>query len=964
MTGFFRSLFGFNKSISKIKPRMQSRRLELIGLEERVTPATISVVNNQVVIQLVDHEDISDLSTSVNGSQITINTLGSQNNSGSGTGLTVNNNSIVVNTGAGGLTGFAGISVLGFNDSGTDSNQVTIGAAGINLSSAPGGSNQSISINLSQGNTNNDAINVNGPIKSKGEGDVDLEASFGSSSLVIGEAGDITTTAGSVTLFSVDLRSAGDVTTDSGNVNFLNILTLLGNININSTSGNLYMNDIYGSGKNLTINQGSGMVAINNSSYLDIYNLSITTTNTTTSAISIRGNFASIVSLGVIDLKAGGNIFILEDVIAASVNAKSTAGDVIFGQQVITSQVGGFTSETSDATKATKISDTIDVGAGANALIKGNLITTTSGSKLQTIGAGNITITGNVDASATGNDLTLEAGSGVITISGNVGSGSIGFGDLIASGTGTFLASGTVKANKVDLNQTDNFSTSITFAKAVTTTGSTIVDGVYVGTLGTAPITFLDTITTLGDPATSFAQIRLFSEGGAINVAGAITGLDFVEVTSDTGDITLSGSVTTSGTNGSTSGYVGGDISIVSSTSGNILLSGNISAMGTGQITINNRDNVSLTINGNVSTVGGGEIFIGTNGAGNPSTGTGNLTINGTVTINAGIIYIGAAGPRTVSVNKALTTTAANGDVRIIATGAQTNSINFSKDATITSAGMVIFKIDNPTNTISFASGANISAVGGITDGGAGGGNLNLANNLTTTNGDINIPFNFINLNGSVSMKAAGSGNDIFIGNINGAQNLTLEATDQINFTTGSFITGVGQNTPLNTITIANSAGMLVSSKFSAANVVLSDTTGTITFNGPTSITNSLTTAAKPYSVEFYNTTVLSGAPVFLNTGNVSFSGVTSLPSGATITGGPATVVDLLGTIVSGGAFNIGAGSLKTNIANFTTLNLTSTTNESTIANRVVLAAGHTLFLNGVGTLTLSGDSSDPMHMN
>ena len=87
MAGMFSKLFGKK---SKSTNKATSRRLELLGLEERITPATISVNgNNEVVIQL-NNETITDLSTSINGNLITINTAGSANNTGTGSGLTVN----------------------------------------------------------------------------------------------------------------------------------------------------------------------------------------------------------------------------------------------------------------------------------------------------------------------------------------------------------------------------------------------------------------------------------------------------------------------------------------------------------------------------------------------------------------------------------------------------------------------------------------------------------------------------------------------------------------------------------------------------------------------------------------------------------------------------------------------------------------------------------------------------------
>jgi len=69
MSSIFRKFFGGKKE-SKGTKRAISRRLELLGLEDRIVPATISVLNNQVVIQLADFEDISDLNTSVNGPRL------------------------------------------------------------------------------------------------------------------------------------------------------------------------------------------------------------------------------------------------------------------------------------------------------------------------------------------------------------------------------------------------------------------------------------------------------------------------------------------------------------------------------------------------------------------------------------------------------------------------------------------------------------------------------------------------------------------------------------------------------------------------------------------------------------------------------------------------------------------------------------------------------------------------------
>ncbi|MFZ4609076.1 MAG: hypothetical protein ACOYNM_04640, partial [Gemmataceae bacterium] len=63
MSNFLRSLFGSKKSNLKIKPRMQSRRLELIGLEERVTPAVVASFSGNALTLLSDSNDTFSVSS-------------------------------------------------------------------------------------------------------------------------------------------------------------------------------------------------------------------------------------------------------------------------------------------------------------------------------------------------------------------------------------------------------------------------------------------------------------------------------------------------------------------------------------------------------------------------------------------------------------------------------------------------------------------------------------------------------------------------------------------------------------------------------------------------------------------------------------------------------------------------------------------------------------------------------------
>jgi fibronectin-binding autotransporter adhesin len=928
MGNFFRSLFGPKKSNSKIKTRLQSRRLELVGLEERITPVAAVLADfttNTGVLSLTSFSADFSVLANANGTLTVNSTATVIAGSATTTVSSIGNNNYTVSVNSG-SNNVKQLSLIG------DSNDNVITISSIDSTAF----NTDFALNIDTGTelTSGDTLTINGFVALKGTGAL---TTAGIETLTIAAAGDITAVNGDVSLVASIIDTAGDVVTTAGNI-IIGDANLSGNVAINSASGNLTMGTVSSNASNLTINEGTGTVTVNDV-IIGTGNLTITTTNATVSSKASAIRLAAVIASGDVRLTSTGDIFVSGVVSVTSINAKSTAGDVIFGNTVTTSAVGGFTSEATLATKATQIANLVDVGVGANALVTGNLISNNSIlASITTQNVGNITITGNVDASVAGNGLTLSAATGAITIGGNVGSSSIAFGDLIASGTGTFLASGTVKANIVDLNQNDKFATSITFAKAVTATSSNNSEGVFVSALGAAPIIFSDTITTSGNPATSGALIRLGSVDGAINVAGAITGLDFVEISSDSGAITLNGNVTTSGTK---AGGSGGLINI-SSITGNVLLSGNISTTGTGDIQLRNISGGAFTINGNVSTsattAGKGDIYIG---AFDQTSAVGpSVTINGTVTTagsTAGDIYIGINGG-TATVNQPLTA-GPTGDVVFITTLA-TDVIAIASGANITAGDDVVDAFFNVAGIINL--GANITA-------------LNDSGPTRAVDG-IYLDSS-INLTGAVSMKASGTTSPIVLTSVNGAQNLTLEATGAIS------LSSLGQATALNTVTITNSAGVNFVN-LTAANVLLSNTTGTTAFITNTNITSSLTTTANAYSVSFAGTTVLAGAPVFLNTGNVSFDGTTSLTSGATITGGPATVVNLSGIIVSGGAFNIGAGNLNTNIANSTTLNLTSTTNESTIANRVVLSAGQPFFLNGVGTLTLSGDSSDPMHMN
>jgi len=970
---------------------MQSRRLELIGLEERITPAvTASGASGILALTTSLGEDLTSVVVNADGT-LTVSATTAAGapiavTAGSGASslqVGTSNAYIIAYTIGGGTADVTSISLVGDTVGNQDFTIAGMSIAGFAQA------NVGLTVNMGADAVGPDTLNfTTGTVTLKGSGAL---ATSNIDAITIAAAADITAATGAVGISATTISTAGDVntTTATGDVTYTGAVTLTGNVVLTTTGGDTTITGaVAGGTNNLTTSSGAGNFSITGAVVAGAISVtstgtigfgaavtaaSVATVSSSGGAVTLGGsvtstgpiNFAGAVTgttsvnvvagttatfgstvntpgaisvLGLGDLTFTGSV---GNTSATSVTAKSLTGDVIFGNTVTSSNLGGFISEATSATKATKIANLVTLAAGANAVVTGNLISNNATlAAITTSGVGNITITGKVDASVAGNGLTLTAGSGLVSIIGNVGSSAPSFGTLTASGTGTFLAAGTVAAGSIKLDQANKFATSITFAKAVTVSDSP--GGIEVNASGSGTVTFSDTITALG-AAGNNTDIEIISVNGVINVGGAITGLDKVAIISNGGgSINLIGNVTTSG-NSTTqdNGLV-----LVQSTTGNITTVGVISTAGSlANIEIDTATSGNVIIGGNVSTSGGGDIFLGADSV-TAASGTGNLTINGTVITTgtaAGDIVFGIAGG-TGAVNKAVTAGA---------------------------TGDVIFINNLATDAYTIVSGANISAgdnvVDAFTSGGAAG-IINLGANITALNGSgiatltvngIGLD-NSINLTGAVSMKAAGTGGDIRLVNVNGAQNLTLETPA----VSGSDITlfSVGATTPLNTLTVTNSGGFLSAGNFNAS-VVVTDTTGSVQFNGASTVISQLTTAAKAYSMAFgvlaTDSTVIYGAPVFLNTGNVSFAGNTSLVDGATITGNATSSVTLANTIVSGGAFNIGAAANTgvVSIADGTQLILNSTV-ASTIANPIAISGNAgVLSLLGTGTLTLSADS-------
>ena len=965
MGNFLRSLFGSKKSPSKIKPRLQSRRLELLGLEERVTPAVVSNATGIVTVTLGVGESITNLNAAYNASnQLVINTIG-VSNTGSVNGVTYSSsingvNDIITVDDATFAGGILGLSVVG--NTGTES--VTVGGA-INLVTDNNFPFNSLSIGSSV-----ETLNVNAAITAKAGTSTTGAVTLAATAVGIGST--INTTAGNISITgSVTLTAATTLTTTGGAIAITGAVNGAFGLSTVSGSGAATITGIVGGTAPvaaLSINSTgpiglTGAVTAGTIATVGAGAVTLGGTVTSTGPINFAGavtgttsvnvvagttaTFGSAVNTpGVISVLGLGDLTFTGSVgntSATSVTAKSLTGDVIFGNTVTSSTLGGFISEATSATKATKIANLVTLAAGANAVVTGNLISNNATlAAITTSGVGNITITGNVDASVANNNLTLTAGSAV-TIGGNVGSSSTAMGDLISTGTGLFLASGNVTTHCVNVS---GFTTSITFVGDVKTNG---VNGVNATAAASGSVSFAKSI----EVTNAVADVNLTTVNGNLTVTGAIIGKEFISISSTSGLITLGAISTDQAT---------GDI-FINNRSGNIVTLGIIETIGSqAGITIDTDAGGSITTSGTINTSG---IQINTDypDITIQALASGNITVGAPITTTGtGYIYIGYDVGNAQSsaniINAPITTSGVYaGDITIYTGGSQ---VAINQPITAGTGGSVVLITTNASDVITVNAAISAKSVLDNTNSRVPSiGTIQLGADITTTLGEIDLRTTAITLSGPVSMKAQGTTfGDINLGSIDGAQNLTLEATDQISL--GS----VGQTTPLNTFTVTNSRGASVTGNFTAANVVLTDTTGLILFDGNTTITSSLSTAAKSYNIEFGNslgdTTVLAGAPVFSNTGNVAFFGTTTLTSGATIIGGSLANVNLAGTIVSGGAFNIGAGLAGINVSDNTQLILNSITAGSTFASPINLNAGSVGSFNllGVGTLTLSANST------
>ncbi|WP_304242985.1 hypothetical protein, partial [Gracilinema caldarium] len=353
----------------------------------------------------------------------------------------------------------------------------------------------------------------------------------------------------------------------------------------------------------------------------------------------------------------------------------------------------------------------------------------------------------------------------------------------------------------------------------------------------------------------------------------------------------------------------------------------------------------SITILGNLIR-NSGTLAMGGNSlsvAGNVSYTAGSLTSTGTITLN------GSSGAQSVNL-----TGGTIQNVTVENSFGTAPQVQMTNTAAFTWNGDLILtqgtlRLANFTQTI----GGNVSGAGTLDASAITGANTLTVGGYIGTNGTPLETFSApagtsvsVGTNWNVTSFTHNGGTVIFTGtgtiySGNTYNNLIFNST-------GFFLV----STPLNinnNLTVTNSNGVTFQSTVTAPTVTLTNTTGTIDFQGAVTAT-SLTTAAQGYNVRFRNGGSITNAVTFSNTGSLT------IDAGFTFTGGVTKTVgvkSLGGTIATGG----GAGQ-NINLGTAGNITLTANTTLSSGSGAITLfdipgPANCNLVLSGSGTNTL-----------
>jgi hypothetical protein len=758
-------------------------------------------------------------------------------------------------------------------------------------------------------------------------------------------SGNVNNTSGAVSIVTTvsPLTISADITATGQS------LTLTG-VGINQTTGTILA-------AGLTVNAGAGSIALNQAN------------NNFTGSVTLNSTGASvaITDANAIDLAAsvlGSGTFTVNAVGITQSGAIIVAGTSSFnaGAGVITlTQPNDFTGAVSlnnSGANNVAIVDSNDITIGVTSLGTGtfavtgttinlnNNVTTTNNSQ---------TYTGNVvvNANSGGQALVLSAGSGAISITGNIDSATgqnysltlTSTDDVTIGGTtGGIQALGSLLITGNDISLGNIGGANVGTTSNVSVQASDGADNGSISLTGTTYNTTGQQFYNSSAVASAFDATRLITlTGGSASTTVSLTSATGIETY---GTIQLNNRVLSLNTSSGSSGFVTNDSKLPSlqvfegpgsvvldtGASGPIVINGAIGTVGTplNSMTITNAANADFTgsIKVNTFTItdttdGGFVRFLG------------NLTVNTGMTVspngayNVEILELSTiAGETTFGNSGLLTLGNAGSDVfnftgGIIAT--TPSAINLI--GTITAAGIGIITLGDSDTAINIKSASGF--VGGTSTGTITLGNSILEDGVTLTVG-TGIT-NAINL-AAVTGTASGT-----------SSNLTIN-------TTGAVTVAGAVGTDIGLLTITNSGGTTFQSTVDAATTNITNTTGTVKFEGNLNLTTSLITANQGYNVLITGTSNnIAGATTFANTGAVTLGNgtndSTTFAGGLVITA-PASIA-IQGTVATTNA-TMTLGDANTGI-----------TNNGTFSNPAILNAGAGI-INLAGNVTGNG-SNNPL---
>ena len=804
--------------------------------------------------------------------------------------------------------------------------------------------------------------------------------------------------AGNVTL-SAALTGGGDMTVrDSLNTN-LNAVTA-GSISITAQNdvtavqdGATTNQDITVTTGALTINAGNDIIlqdatgadrrtrlvatATGTSLVLNFSDIQIQNNDTTTAAqivtndLTLDPGAGNTVALGTDATTAVVASLELDDNELNQISATTiTIGDTDIGA-VTLDMTGSYTASSGNLAIIT--GSTINDAIAGTAFSSTGTLTLTSGSNIGNAGGGADGLTTDVNVftvnSSGGNNVTVtDTGAGGDTTY-NVATG--GAGNITLTQTTNNLIAGNISTTgTVDVNST---------AAAISQTG-TITAGTLTGSAGTTvTLNGNNVITNLG-AFTSNGAFSLNDSAGGLTLTGSVT-------TSGTGSasITTTGGALALGTNNVTgvgvsltgTGVTSSAGSTVNGGTGDILIDGNGGVINlAGDLTTTSVSGTATTIR-DATTVSLGNVTVGTG-----ATGTVILGVGGDIT--GAVTQTGIITANTLTGNTANTVTL-NGNNVITNLGAFTSNGAFSLNDN--AGGLnVTGALDNTTGTVNVSTsggtldiGANIDSTGfGLTLTGVGvsqSAGTVLSSTATVNAGAGNISLNQTtnDFTGAVSLNSTGA--SVVVQDTNSIDLGASTVSGSLDVTANGAITDSGTVTVAGTTTLAAGAGNDITLDEAASNystvaitsgrdVAITDanaldlgastvsgaltvtaTAGDITDSGNVSVTNAATFNANA-----------AGANIILDSAGNTFNGTVDFNS----TGGlnnvtivDTTALDLQATTV-GGALNVttSAGDI-TDSGNITVTNAATFNANGAGSNIILDSAGNTF--NGAVNFTSTG---------